>query len=67
MLLKTTARRILDLSGLIDEMDDGIAAMLEQLFPGQVSHLFPDSAMSRRRPFSPKSVTSPDSRTKPTS
>lgn len=36
MLLRTTARRILDLGQLIDEMDDGIAEMLEQVFPGQV-------------------------------
>jgi len=36
MLLRTTARRILDLDELIVEMDDGLADMLEQLFPGQV-------------------------------
>lgn len=36
MLLRTTARRILDLDALVAEMDEGIADMLEQLFPGQV-------------------------------
>jgi transposase len=36
MLLRTTTRRILELGEIISEMDDGIAEMLEQLFPGQV-------------------------------
>jgi transposase len=41
LLLRTTARRILELDQLVAEMDDGIAEMLDQLFPEQVLQSIP--------------------------